>query len=50
MRDEKGFLIRCIHSDWKIINERDDKDYVCTFFPTYNYSAHICYADEQCKY
>jgi hypothetical protein len=50
MRDEKGFLIRCEYSDWKIIDARDNKDYVCLYFPTYNYSAHICYADEQCKY
>ena len=50
MRDKNGFLIRCKHCDWMIINDRDDKDFVCQKFPTYNYSSHQCYGDENCKY
>ena len=50
MRDKDGFLIRCKYCDWMIINDRDDKDFVCQKFPTYNYSAHQCYGDENCKY
>ena len=50
MRDDKGFLIRCKYSEWQIIDARDNKDYVCLKFPTYNYSAHQCYGDELCKY
>ena len=50
MKDKDGFVIRCKFSDWKIIDERDNKDYVCTKFPTFNYGAHQCYADELCRY
>ena len=50
MRDKDGFLIRCKHSEWRIIDNRDNKDYVCLKFPTYNYSSHQCYADENCRY
>lgn len=50
MRNDKGFLIRCKYSEWQIIDARDNKDYVCLKFPTYNYSAHQCYGDELCKY
>ena len=50
MRDDKGFLIRCKYSEWQIIDARDNKDYVCLKFPTFNCSAHQCYGDELCKY
>ena len=50
MRDKDGFLIRCKYSEWQIIDDRDNKDFVCLKFPTYNYKAHQCYADEQCRY
>ena len=50
MKDKDGFTIRCKFSDWMIIDERDNKDFVCMKFPTFNYSAHQCYGDEHCKY
>lgn len=50
MRDKDGFLIRCKYSDWQIIDARDNKDFVCLKFPTYNYKAHQCHADENCRY
>lgn len=50
MKDKDGFDIRCVHSDWMVIDNRDNKDFVCRKFPTYNYSAHLCYADENCRY
>lgn len=49
MKDEQGFDIRCEHSDWMIVDNRDNKDFVCRRFPTYNYGAHRCYCDENCK-
>ena len=50
MRDKEGFLIPCKYTEWKIIDTQDNKDFVCTKFPTYNYSAHLCHADEMCRY
>lgn len=50
MRDKDGFMIRCIHSDWEIVDNFDNKDFVCGKIPTYNYSAIKCYGDEYCKY
>lgn len=47
MRDEKGFLIRCIHSEWRIIDAQDNKDYVC--MNELLTLEHYCYADEQCR-
>ena len=50
MRDKDGFLVRCKYSEWKIIDARDNKDFVCLKFPTFNYSTHLCHADENCRY
>ena len=50
MKDKNGFTIKCIHSDWKVIDMRDNKDYVCQKFPTLNFKAHECYADEYCRF
>jgi len=50
MKDKDGFTIRCKHSDWQIVDERDNKEFVCLKFPTFNFSARRCYADETCKY
>ena len=47
MKDKDGFLIRCVHSDWKIIDDHDNHDYVCTKYNTAGY--HVCYCDEYCK-
>lgn len=50
MKDKDGFTVRCKHSDWKIIDEKENQDYVCMKFPTYNYKFHCCYGDEYCRY
>lgn len=50
MRDAEGFLIPCKYCDWKIIDERDNHDFVCEKFARYNTGYHICYGDENCKY
>lgn len=50
MRDNDGFLIRCEHSDWKIIDNRDNKDFVCCVFGDKTSGRHLCYADEHCKF
>lgn len=48
MRDKDGFVIKCIYSDWKITNEKDDKDFICCNARMKNH--HQCYADEYCRY
>ena len=50
MKDKDGFDIRCVNSEWMIIDDRDNKDFVCQKFPTYNYGAHHCFCDENCQY
>ena len=47
LKDAEGFDIRCIYSDWKIIDGRDNKDYVCTRY--FTAGNHICYCDNYCK-
>lgn len=47
MRDKDGFEIRCEYSDWKIVDQRDNHDYVCTKY--YAGGLHYCYCDEHCK-
>lgn len=49
MKDKDGYEIRCIHSDWKIIDKRDNKDYVCTKYSCYRTGWHICHCDDLCK-
>lgn len=39
-------LKRCKWADWCVINQNDDKDYVCRG----NYLNRQCWADEDCKY
>jgi len=50
MKDKDGFVIRCKHSDWKIIDDAENQDYVCTHFDTNIISYHACYADEYCRF
>ena len=50
MRDKNGLLIRCKHSDWKIIDDAENHDYVCTHFGDKIISYHACYADEYCRF
>jgi len=49
MKDKDGFDIRCIDSEWKIVDSRDNKDYVCTRYGNKMLGYHICYCDENCK-
>ena len=50
MRDKDGFEIRCIHSDWKIIDNNDNHDYVCLREKGWLTGYHLCYCDEHCKF
>lgn len=48
MKDKDGFTIKCIYSDWQIINDDWDHDDVCM-----NERSGLlkrCYADESCPY
>lgn len=47
MKDADGFNIRCVHSDWQIIDERDNHDFVCLKY--FLGGKHYCYADDHCK-
>ena len=49
MRDKDGFEIRCKHTDWKIIDKQENKDYVCTKYGSRMNGYHICYCDEHCQ-
>ena len=52
MRDKDGFIIRCKYTEWKIVDNFDNEDDVCThpemFTP--GYTMRGCYGDERCKY
>lgn len=48
MKDKDGFYIRCKHSDWQIIDDRDNKDFVCGKFGCRITGYHLCFADEHC--
>lgn len=47
MKDKDGFVIRCIHSQWREINDRGDDECVCLKYQRVGY--HVCYADEYCR-
>ena len=47
MKDEE---VRCIHSDWKIIDEREHQDYVCVRDGCWVTGYHLCYCDEHCRH
>ena len=48
MRDKDGVVIRCKHSDWRMIDDSENQDYVCVRFKTTGY--HECYGDELCRF
>ena len=48
MKDKDGFAIQCKYSDWKVIDEQWNHDFVCTRF--FQGGTHYCYEDEHCKY
>lgn len=50
MKDKDGFLIRCEHCEWKIINDKEEQDFVCQKFGSSVIDYHICFADENCRY
>lgn len=50
MKDKDGFTIQCINSDWQIVDNRDNKDFVCLMFGDKISGRHLCYGDEHCKY
>ena len=50
MRDEEGFLIPCKHTDWKIVDDQENHDYVCMYFGNGTTGYHMCYGDENCRY
>ena len=47
MKDEE---VRCIYSDWKIIDNNDNHDYVCVRDNSWLTGAHLCYCDKNCKF
>ena len=47
MKDKDGFDIRCKFSDWEIIDDRDNHDYVCKKY--FSVGQHLCYCDEHCR-
>lgn len=47
MKDAEGFDIRCVYSDWKIVDARDNHDFVCTKY--FAGGTHLCFCDEHCK-
>lgn len=46
MKDKNGFTIRCKYTEWKVINEDWDHDFVCGRC----IGTLKCYANEGCKY
>lgn len=46
--DEKGFPIRCKHTEWAVIRDDGAEDIVCTRFTRTGY--HVCDGDENCRY
>lgn len=47
MRDKEGLEIRCKYSDWKVVDQRDNRDFVCTKYCAGG--THLCYCDEYCR-
>ena len=49
MKDERGFEIPCKEEQWEIINDREDKDFICR--GDGNYGWFCPYSDkEKCRY
>ena len=48
MKDKDGFTVKCVHSDWKIIDDRDNHDFIC--LRLIMSGNHYCYGDELCRY
>ena len=42
---EDGFCIRCRWSEWQVIDDLWNHEFVCTYG-----CGHYCFADEQCKH
>lgn len=49
MRDKDGFIIKCKHSDWQIIDDDWNHEDVCLMYGNGLY-RYICYADEHCEH
>ena len=49
MKNKDGYEIRCEHAEWRIIDNNDNKDYVCTFFGTSVTGWHFCYCNDNCR-
>ena len=47
MKDKDGFNIQCEFSDWEIIDEDWNHDFVCRKY--FTGGKHYCYANEHCK-
>ena len=50
MKDKDGFTILCKNCEWRIINNREDHDYVCTRFGDKMIGYHLCFGDDNCRY
>ena len=50
MRDKHGFIIPCVNTEWRIIDQRDNHDFVCMRFGDRMSGYHLCHGDENCRY
>ena len=50
MKDKDGFTVPCKHTEWRIIDERDNHDFVCMNYGGGITGQYFCYGDEKCKY
>lgn len=51
MKDKDGFIIRCKYTDWRIVDNFDNEDDVCTHHEVVSPGYTLrCYADEKCPY
>ena len=50
MKDKDGFTIQCKNSDWMIVDNFDNHDFVCLKFGCRMTGYHLCYADEHCRH
>ena len=44
---DEVFAARCKYAEWRVVDDHDDKDFVCTRFTSTGY--HVCFCDNHCK-
>ena len=43
---DRVFGERCKYAEWRVVDDHDNKDFVCTRFTATGY--HVCYCNDQC--